>query len=559
MAKAVRVKTSSGWQDMALQGPQGPQGSPSGQMVLIEEKILTADTNILDFQNIPQNFASLKLIIYARSSIAAAFDTTYLRFNGDASSIYDSVRLAATGAGFQAGGNANLGGCGIGHTQGASGPADTWSIFEITIPNYANTSGFKNALTHSTMKQGATTADFFMQTWAGWWRSKAAINRVNLFMTGNFVAGTRAQLYGIKAEPEGIRQNWSDVYCQMVQGTQPTQSCAFNAWTLFPIPAPPTITITKADGVTDDFTRNADGSITINRPGNYHISASIGANEALSDGSNVNLKICKKVGATPTNTDFLGGYFNTNIGGTTNAYPGGTMAVDQYCAAGDRIALFVYQYAGGGAARSFRLDSFGIHRTGAGPQGPQGIPGVGVPTPVVNGQFIKGSGGAAVWAPIGEADMVPQADDKKAVRAYGSQNNEVGFVAPNAIEVFTWAQGDMRMSITPTRNLWWEVKYEWMCYVLDAAWVQCDGRVTLDVGATTSDANGVSYGVSRQALHSALGYCQTFCTVLFALNAGQSYTVRLVLFPLSGTWRFHTGGSGAGERLRAQGTVVGYR
>lgn len=45
--------------------------------------------------------------------------------------------------------------------------------------------------------------------------------------------------------------------------------------------------------------------------------------------------------------------------------------------------------------------------TGAqGPQGdpgPQGIPGAGVPTPVVNGQWIKGSGGTAIWSDLPDA------------------------------------------------------------------------------------------------------------------------------------------------------------
>ena len=43
-----------------------------------------------------------------------------------------------------------------------------------------------------------------------------------------------------------------------------------------------------------------------------------------------------------------------------------------------------------------------------GPQGPigaQGPQGVGVPLPVVNGSWIKGVGGAAVWAPILETDV----------------------------------------------------------------------------------------------------------------------------------------------------------
>jgi hypothetical protein len=44
--------------------------------------------------------------------------------------------------------------------------------------------------------------------------------------------------------------------------------------------------------------------------------------------------------------------------------------------------------------------------TGAqGVAGPQGVAGVGVPTPVVNGQWIKGVGGAAVWQPINPGDV----------------------------------------------------------------------------------------------------------------------------------------------------------
>src|SRR4029077_8664877 len=38
--------------------------------------------------------------------------------------------------------------------------------------------------------------------------------------------------------------------------------------------------------------------------------------------------------------------------------------------------------------------------------GPQGPTGIGVPTPVVNGQWVKGVGGVAVWSAIALADVV---------------------------------------------------------------------------------------------------------------------------------------------------------
>jgi hypothetical protein len=390
--QAVRVKTSEGWQDLAIVGPQGP---PSGQMVLIEDKILSADTALLDFQNIPPTFAALKLIVYARSSNPGAFDTTYLRFNGDTSSIYDYVRVAATGGGFQPGAAANLGGIGIGHTQGAGGPANTWTMYEITIPNYANTFGHKNAIAHSMMKQGATVTDFFVQTFAGWWRSTAAINRVNLFMTNNFVVGSRATLYGIKAEPEGVRQNWNDIYCQIkgIGGT--TVSVPSSTWTLVPVPAigsaVGSLVISKADGTNDDFTRNADGSVTINKPGNYEILATYQSLSNWPDNANLNTTIAKKAGATPASGDGLVSG-NMTVGTNTNSYPADTIALGQWCDAGDRIACYVWQNTG--TARDMRLNGFSITRTGA---GPQGVPGPPV-TPGAAGQIYgTDSTGALAW------------------------------------------------------------------------------------------------------------------------------------------------------------------
>jgi hypothetical protein len=54
--------------------------------------------------------------------------------------------------------------------------------------------------------------------------------------------------------------------------------------------------------------------------------------------------------------------------------------------------------------------------------GMQGPAGVGVPTPVVNGQWIKGVGGAAVWSAIAASDIAgyPGGDQTKALSGDGS-------------------------------------------------------------------------------------------------------------------------------------------
>lgn len=76
---------------------------------------------------------------------------------------------------------------------------------------------------------------------------------------------------------------------------------------------------------------------------------------------------------------------------------------------GDYVEASVYQDTGS-AMTIPPSDASNWHSTDFGMvliTGPQGPPGTGIPTPVVNGQWIKGSGGAAIWSAISQQD-VPQ-------------------------------------------------------------------------------------------------------------------------------------------------------
>jgi hypothetical protein len=73
-------------------------------------------------------------------------------------------------------------------------------------------------------------------------------------------------------------------------------------------------------------------------------------------------------------------------------------------AVGDYVELRLYNATG----VSFNLDTvqaYSNELTMALIGGTKGDPGIGVPTPVVNGQWIKGVGGAAVWSAIAAADL----------------------------------------------------------------------------------------------------------------------------------------------------------
>ena len=178
--------------------------------------------------------------------------------------------------------------------------------------------------------------------------------------------------------PKGDPGPWGDMYAQLAQATsRPRTAMPSQVWTL--VPVPPTLTITSSSG-SPDFTRNADGSLTINVAGNYHFKALVQATAPMADNTNWNFVLCRKAGALPAIGEQIG-QFNFTTGSAGNNYPTAQVAADQVCAVGDRIATYMWQSA---AATNVDYTGFSVHRTGAGPKGDKGDTGSGttiVPTP----------------------------------------------------------------------------------------------------------------------------------------------------------------------------------
>ena len=166
----------------------------------------------------------------------------------------------------------------------------------------------------------------------------------------------------------------ADIYAQTQDVGAPNVAIPSQAWTLFPIPA--TVVITRSDGTNADFTRNADGSLTILKAGNHSVVFGISTRvAALPDNTNLNIQLCRANGVTPTNGQNAFAAANATYGTNTNNFPVLSAVADIYCAAGDRIAAYFWQ---SGAATSFYMANFACTRQGAGatgPQGPQGAPG----------------------------------------------------------------------------------------------------------------------------------------------------------------------------------------
>jgi len=95
---------------------------------------------------------------------------------------------------------------------------------------------------------------------------------------------------------------------------------------------------------------------------------------------------------------------------TTSAVPTVSTTGQKFFNVGDYIRAMAYHdygtplsVYGGGALSNGNENYCSLAMALAG--GPQGPAGVGVPSPVVNGQWIKGVGGAAVWQPIAQTDL----------------------------------------------------------------------------------------------------------------------------------------------------------
>lgn len=171
-----------------------------GSWVLIEDKLLGADTPSFDFQSIPAIYKALKIVVVARSDRAAsASDGALLKINNDTGNNYLGViQWGGPSPGWVQQGTAGAPTLCV-YVTAASSPASWFGHTEIIIPNYANTSIYKPWQARGTQPttSGGTV---WVYDAAGEWLSTSAISRVTIYpQTGsNFKQYSRAALYGMK-------------------------------------------------------------------------------------------------------------------------------------------------------------------------------------------------------------------------------------------------------------------------------------------------------------------------------------------------------------------------
>jgi hypothetical protein len=174
---------------------------PTPTYTAISKQVLTSAQSSVTFSSIPQNYADLLLTISARSSsTSATYDGILVQINSLTSgNTYAEVFGYTTGvlsARNQYGATKNF----IGWLSTSSTTTNTFGSSETYFPNYA---GSTNKILSSTAisENNATTSEAaYAAAIAGLSSNTSAISSLTLnFSGGNFVSGSRFDLYGISS------------------------------------------------------------------------------------------------------------------------------------------------------------------------------------------------------------------------------------------------------------------------------------------------------------------------------------------------------------------------
>jgi len=173
-------------------------GNMYGAMVPISSTTLSSNGAIV-FDNIPQTFQDLFIVIQGRSTKSATTDVLDIVYNGDFSANYSGTRLYGNGTSALSDRSTSAGAFFADYfLVGNSATAGIFSSNSISILNYANTSTFKTTLVRSAADQNGSGGTSLA---VGLYRSTSGISRISLFpdATAAFLAGTSITLYGIRA------------------------------------------------------------------------------------------------------------------------------------------------------------------------------------------------------------------------------------------------------------------------------------------------------------------------------------------------------------------------
>jgi len=176
----------------------GNSGAPS-ILVKIEE-VSPSGTGVVTFSSLG-NYTHLRIVYSGRGDQSATSTAINLTFNSDTGSNYDGVRpdFFATGQ-YTAADQVAQTSAIIGVVPAATAPANYSTGGEILIHDYRGTTFFKSAFASAAgAVLAASTTNIHVRVFDAFWRNTGAITSITLTLaSGNYVAGSKFTLYGMK-------------------------------------------------------------------------------------------------------------------------------------------------------------------------------------------------------------------------------------------------------------------------------------------------------------------------------------------------------------------------
>jgi hypothetical protein len=167
-----------------------------GVPVLISEQ-LPSGTGLVTFSSIPATYRDLILVVRGRGTTVANAVLVNITLNNDAAGNYDQQRLNANNATPAAAPtNASSKMFSQISLPAASATADVAGSITAEIFNYRDTNFQKSGRAFHDHKIGTTASSMDVAIVSGFWRSKLAVNRVDVALAaGNYVNGSVVSLY----------------------------------------------------------------------------------------------------------------------------------------------------------------------------------------------------------------------------------------------------------------------------------------------------------------------------------------------------------------------------
>jgi hypothetical protein len=168
---------------------------PKG-MQAIYTQTASGSAATITFNNIPQTYTDLKIVVSGRGGQAAVYQQTYWRINGDTGSNYSATSIQGTGSGSGASyreSSQTRGSFGL--LNGSTATASSFGSLEFCIYSYAN-SMYKQVIAEYITETNGAVA--YQGIESGLWRVNAPVTSFQINTFGAAIAAnTTVTLYGI--------------------------------------------------------------------------------------------------------------------------------------------------------------------------------------------------------------------------------------------------------------------------------------------------------------------------------------------------------------------------